>query len=190
MSKSILFEKVPHQLIGQLRQQYLIEQGKERAPHYTKNEKKQDRVVNIVARANLTKAFETVIIDEAHFLRNGKNQNNAKQCQEPDKLTLSMSSNLVLAYWGLGAAVLGAQSKRTVLLSGTPFNNSNSDMSALMTYIDPQHEAARVKWWDKATSRMSAAAIIQDVGDWRDSFMLRRQKEILGVSRVWFCEMT
>ena len=158
MPKSTLFEGVPHNLIRQLRQQYLIEQGKERAPRYTRNEKKQDRVAEIVGRANLTKAFETVIIDEAHFLRN------------------------VLAYWGLGAAVLGMQSKRTILLSGTPFNNSNSDMSALMTYIDPKHEAARVKWWDKATSRENAAAIIQDVSEWRDGFMLRRQKEILGAS--------
>ena len=154
--KSLLFDMVPPKVIKQLRQQYLIEQGKERAPRQNKKEKKQDRVANIVARIQLKKVFETVIIDEAHFLRN------------------------VLAYWGLGAAALGAQSKRTILLSGTPFNNSNSDMSALMTFIDPRHEAARVKWWDKATSGRSATAIIRDVGEWKKIFMLRRQKDVLG----------
>ena len=154
--KSLLFDRVPPKIIKQLRQQYLVEQGKERAPRQNKKERKQDRVANIFARSQLKKVFETVIIDEAHFLRN------------------------VLAYWGLGAAALGAQSKRIILLSGTPFNNSNSDMSALMTFIDPRHEAARVKWWDKATSSGSAAAIIRDVAEWRKSFVLRRQKDVLG----------
>lgn len=134
----------------------MIDQGKERAPHYVKNEPKPDRVTKIVGRNNLPKVFESVIIDECHFLRN------------------------ILAYWGMGAALLGSQSKRTILLSGTPYNNGNSDMSALMTFIDPRHEASLVNWWDRATSRRKASDVIDAVSDWKSTFMLRRQKDVLG----------
>jgi hypothetical protein len=139
---SLLFQNVPRSLIKQLRQQYRIEKGLERVPHYNKN-KKQDCVTKIVARTPLKKIFETVIIDEIRFLCN------------------------VLAYWGLGASVIGMQSKRTILLSGTPYNNAASDMSALMTLIDPLRDAAKVKWWDNATKGSSAAAIIKDVSSWK-----------------------
>mmetsp|Transcript_39990 Transcript_39990/g.83642 ORF Transcript_39990/g.83642 Transcript_39990/m.83642 type:complete len:149 (+) Transcript_39990:1647-2093(+) len=101
--------------------------------------------------------FETVVIDECHFLRN------------------------VLAYWGIGAALLGAQAKRTVLLSGTPYNNGPKDMSALMTFIDPRHEAARFKWWENATSKRKRNYIVQAVSAWKETFMLRRTKDALQV---------
>lgn len=85
----------------------------------------------------------------------------------------------VLAYWGLGAALLGAQSKRTALLTGTPYNNGPGDMSALMTYIDPRHDAAKIRWWEKATAKGSKKGVIEAVSDWRNEFMLRRTKDIL-----------
>lgn len=157
MPKSILFENVSQPLIKRLRQQYMIEQGKEQAPrNVNKKEKKQDRVTRIVASTPLMKkAFETVIIDEAHFLRN------------------------ILAYWGLGASALGAQSKRTILLSGTPYNNSTSDLSSLMTYIDPKLPSAKLKWWENAT-KGRAGEIIRECSKWKSEYMLRRQKDVLG----------
>jgi hypothetical protein len=36
--------------------------------------------------------------------------------------------------------------ERTVLLSGTPYNNGPQDMATQMTIIDPHHKAANVDW--------------------------------------------
>jgi len=67
-------------------------------------------------------------------------------CCHTSSLT-SVSSTVqfkVLAFWGIGTALLGAQTKRVILLTGTPYNNSHRDMAALMTYIDPRHPSAKV----------------------------------------------
>ena len=62
------------------------------------------------------------------------------------KCFINCSILKVLAFWGIGTALLGAQTKRTVLLTGTPYNNSHRDMAALMTFIDPNHPSAKVSW--------------------------------------------
>lgn len=200
---SRLFPHIPLSLIKKLRNQYRSENGKERNHFIKKKEPKQDCVARLVKESNrgggtIKSAFQTVIIDEAHFVKNGKRFNVLACCKcvhiplfvlayVPDRLSSSHSSSLfvmdqsliVLAFWGLGSALLGAQSKRTVLLTGTPFNNGPSDMSALMTYIDPRHEAAKVRWWEKATAKGSKKDVVEAVKDWRNEFMLRRTKDVL-----------
>jgi hypothetical protein len=176
-----LFRRVPWALIGKLRNQYRAAKGKEKNRYIHPKEKGQDCVARLVrnertaTRGNhhhtnkspkdvLQFAFQTVIVDEAHFCKN------------------------VLAYWGLGLALLGTQSKRTVLLTGTPYNNGPSDMSALMTYIDPAHEAAEIGWWENAVASSSNGSGDGDghqhgtadaVSEWRKAYLLRRTKDVL-----------
>ena len=104
--KSDLFPNVSTSLIKILCNQYLSEKGKERNKCIHKKEARPDCVARLIRESfrggdgsSLKAAFHTVIVDEAHFVKN------------------------LLAYWGMGVALLGAQSKRTVLCTGTPFNN-------------------------------------------------------------------
>lgn len=164
-----LFRRVPWALIGKLRNQYRADKGKEKNRHILPKEKGQDCVARLVRNEKTTKrgnhsnvlqfAFQTLIVDEAHFCKN------------------------VLAYWGLGLALLGTQSKRTVLLTGTPYNNGPSDMSALMTYIDPAHEAAKIGWWEDAVGSGDGDGhqhVTADaVSEWRKAYLLRRTKDVL-----------
>jgi hypothetical protein len=156
-STSILFPNVPLQHIGKLRNQYVADKGKgkEKNNFIRDKESSQDCVARLIAGMNSIKAYQTVIVDEAHFCKN------------------------VLAYWGLGLALLGSASHRTALLTGTPYNNGPSDMAALMIYIDPRHKASSTKWWGKATSATSNKKIVEAVSDWRKAFMIRRTKDIL-----------
>ncbi len=65
-----------------------------------------------------------------------------------------------------------------MLLSGTPYNNGPSDMSALMTFIDPRNEAALLHWWEKAVGG-SGEKLRRIIGIWKELFMLRRNKDII-----------
>jgi hypothetical protein len=166
-----LFRRVPWALIGKLRNQYRADKGKEKNRHILPKEKGQDCVARLVRNERTTSsdinhrnvlqqfAFQTIIVDEAHFCKN------------------------VLAYWGLGLALLGTQSKRTVLLTGTPYNNGPSDMSALMTYIDPAHEAAKIGWWEDAVGSGDGDGpqhvTANSVSEWRKAYLLRRTKDVL-----------
>ena len=170
---SSLFRNVPFTLIGNLRNQYLADKGKEKNKFILPKEKCQDCIARLVRNgtpAIISKqnqptenfTFQTIIVDEAHFCKN------------------------VLAYWGLGLSLLGMQSKRTVLLTGTPYNNGPSDMSALMTYIDPTHDAAKLGWWEDAVTCSSNQSdngyqpgAADAVSEWRKCFLLRRTKDIL-----------
>jgi hypothetical protein len=154
-----------------LRNQYRADKGKETNKYNHTKEKAQDCVARLIQKRRTTTgsddeaqfAFQTIIVDEAHFCKN------------------------VLAYWGLGLALLGRQSKRTVLLTGTPYNNGPSDMSALMTYIDPSQDAARLGWWENAVGSSSNAQsgsghhrnLADAVGQWRKAYLLRRTKDVL-----------
>jgi hypothetical protein len=157
LSSSLLFPNVPLQHIGKLRNQYVCDKGKgkEKNKFIRDKESSQDCVARLIAGMNSIKAYQTVIVDEAHFCKN------------------------TLAYWGLGLALLGSTSHRTALLTGTPYNNGPSDMAALMIYIDPRHIASSTKWWEKATSATSNKKIVEAVSDWRNAFMIRRTKDIL-----------
>ena len=161
LNSSILFQHIPPTLIRKLRNQYLAEKGKDRNNFIRNRERRQDCIARLIResfnddKVSFKIAFTSVIIDECHFLKN------------------------VLAYWGIGAALLGGQAKRTVLLSGTPYNNGPSDMSAMMTFIDPRNKAAQLNWWEKALEKGKKTAIADAVRYWRCSYMLRRQKDVL-----------
>ena len=158
------FQNVSMVLIGLLSNQYSAHQGQAKNKYIRKKEKIQDCVARLV-RKNSHKnvvqfTYQTIIVDEAHFCKN------------------------VLAYWGLGLTLLGTQTRRTVLLTGTPYNNGPSDMTALMTYIDPNHEAARIDWWENAVASVGNGSMhhldaADAVSTWRKTYLLRRTKDVL-----------
>ncbi|KAH8079175.1 helicase [Aureococcus anophagefferens] len=97
----------------------------------------------------------TVIIDEAHFLRNATSK------------------------WGIGAALLGHSSKFCVSATGTPYNNGPQDMAALVSFFDARQDAATKAWWVDAcaTHESPATAAVQKaVATWRPRGLLRRDK--------------
>ena len=74
-SSSVLFSDVPLKYIEQLRNQYLSDKGKERNKFKNKEEKGQDcvaRLVSCIGKALGGAIFQTIIVDEAHFCKNGK----------------------------------------------------------------------------------------------------------------------
>lgn len=90
--KSILFQSVPKGLIKKLKHEYDVDKGNVNAVR--SNEAKQDRITRLVreslsgrgkSKSSLTHVFETVIIDECHFLRNG--QLDCTQCRYPQRNT-------------------------------------------------------------------------------------------------------
>ena len=162
-----LFRKVPLLLIGKLQNQYQAGKGKTKNKFIQEKEKVQDCICRLVCKGKNRNqeevpqfTFQTIIVDEAHFCKN------------------------VLAYWGLGLALLGTQTRRSVLLTGTPYNNGPHDMTALMTYIDPSHEASTIGWWERAVEssgnhaahRFGAA---DSVSLWRKAYLMRRTKDVL-----------
>ncbi|KAL7499275.1 hypothetical protein ACHAWT_006896 [Skeletonema menzelii] len=161
LNSSILFQHIPPALIRKLQNQYLAEKGKARNNYIRQRERRQDCITRLIRssfnddKASFKIAFNSVIIDECHFLKN------------------------VLAYWGIGAALLGGQAKRTVLLSGTPYNNGPQDLCALMTFIDPRNKAAQLHWWEKAVGKGKKKAVAGAVSDWRSRYMLRREKGVV-----------
>ena len=161
LDSSILFQHIPPALIKKLHNQYLAEKGKARNHFIRQRERRQDCVTRLIrssfneGKVSFRVAFNSIIIDEGHFLKN------------------------VLAYWGIGAALLGGQAKRTIILSGTPYNNGPQDMCALMTFIDPINEAARLDWWEKAVGKGKKRAVAGAVSNWRNRYMLRRQKDVV-----------
>ena len=92
-NKSFLFDSVPSQMTKELKREYDIEKGDEQRTSAEAEERvaPSDRITRLMRQysSRLANEYETVIIDEAHFLRN------------------------VLAYWGMGACVLGLLSKVT-----------------------------------------------------------------------------
>lgn len=108
-----------------------------------------------LARRPKTPVFGLVIIDEAHFLKNR------------------------VSFWGIGAAMLGVHAERAITMTGTPYCNNSSDVAALQSYIDITHEAAKTKWWEKATGEKATHETIQDVSNWRDQYLIRRRKEVV-----------
>lgn len=100
--------------------------------------------------------IRTLVIDEAHFLRNAT------------------------SFWGIGAALLGQSAERSIMCTGTPFNNGPRDMAALQSYVDASHEAASEKWWKEALGTKPAAAVREAVRAWREGGgMLRRNIDVL-----------
>ena len=108
------------------------------------------------------KPFLTVVVDEAHFVRNP------------------------LSFWGILTAALGTHCRRLILATGTPFNNRFQDMAALCSYYDPRRSNLQrdVKWWKDAFAGDSGepvdpALIKRQLTEWWATCILRRDQSVI-----------
>jgi len=99
--------------------------------------------------------FQSFIIDEAHSFRN------------------------LVTYAGIGAALLGLLSDRTIPMSATPYVESTQDMATLMTFIDPSLKAAYKLWWKETTQEYVSDSLLNEVRDFRRLYMIRRERNVL-----------
>ena len=113
------------------------------------------RLTNLCKRRSRDEepVFETLIIDEAHLLKN------------------------LTAYWGIGAALLGVHAERSICVTGTPYNNRTQDLATLMTFINPAVSSAYNDFWIQATETSSDVDIVRKVTAWREKYLIRRRKE-------------
>jgi hypothetical protein len=126
VSEGNLFPKVNGTLLDKLQNQYDAGKGKARNKWNRKKENVSQCITRLLREGgrqwNWKIIFRTLLIDESHFLRN------------------------LEAFWGFGSALLGMFTERSVLLSGTPYNNGPQDMATQMTIIDPRHKTANLNW--------------------------------------------
>lgn len=91
-------------------------------------------------------SWHRVILDEAHRIRN--------QCNKTTKTVLSL------------------QSRRRWVVTGTPFNNSLSDLATLASFIKvPPYNAT--EWWNAHKNDTKA------IQQWTQNYVLQRRKNIL-----------
>lgn len=125
-NESNLFPKVNETLLKKLQNQYDAGKGKARNKWKGKKETVSQCITRLLREGcrqwKWKITFRTLLIDESHFLRN------------------------LEAFWGFGSALLGMFTERSVLLSGTPYNNGPQDMATQMTIIDPRHKTANLNW--------------------------------------------
>jgi len=112
--ESNLYPKINIMLLGQLENQYLASQSKERNKWRCEGESEAEVVTRLLEN-NLHQfkhpMFRTILIDEAHFLKN------------------------LVSYWGLGTALLGMTTQRSVPLSGTPYNNGECPSCCIVYHV-------------------------------------------------------
>jgi hypothetical protein len=120
--RSNLFPQIDISLLKKLENQYYAAKGS--VPnHYKENDENESEYVTRALKKHSLKAlFRTLLIDEAHFLKN------------------------LVSFWGLGTALLGMASQRSVPISGTPYNNGPQDMATLMTFVDPKLDSSKLAW--------------------------------------------
>tara|TARA_B100000459_G_scaffold139744_1_gene98228 strand:- start:30 stop:794 length:765 start_codon:yes stop_codon:yes gene_type:complete len=160
---SPLFPTAEKELLEDLRDQYLAANAKLKGKNTLrqKGEGEHDVVRRLIddyyhprqddPRTRPDEVIRTLIIDEAHFLRNA------------------------VSFWGIGAALAGNGAERTIMCTGTPFNNGPRDMAALQSYVDASSPAAEEKWWKEAVSGKGGPEIARAVRDWRENGgMVRR----------------
>jgi hypothetical protein len=121
-----------------------------------KNEHIDDCVTRLICQIQWPDAyeppFETLIIDEAHLLKNR------------------------VTFWTIGVALIGTHSGRRVPLTGTPYNNGPSDMATIMTFVNEKEPSAKKTWWIRATASSSSSYFVGDVTAWHQKYLLRRLK--------------
>lgn len=160
---SLDMQRITLTFIGNLVNMIRASAGKAKNKFRRQDKKEEEadvvtRLLNQFAVSNqeiLQPVFRTVLIDEAHLLRN------------------------ICSYWGIGAALMGLHGERIVPLTGTPYNNGPKDMAAIMTFVDPSKPAAKLWWWENATKSRTRDAIVKSVRKWRERYMLRRGKDVL-----------
>ena len=159
--KSNLYPQIDTMLLNMLDNQYMAGQSKARNEYRNDNETESQCVTRMLSNNahRLRVCFRTILIDEAHFLKN------------------------LVSYWGIATALLGMVSHRSVPLSGTPYNNGPQDMATLMAFIDPNQASSDVKWWELATegSKFEAQGIAKYVAAWKENYMIRRDKSVLSI---------
>ena len=117
--------------------------------------KKTEQITKILGSNLACKCFRTLIIDEAHMMKN------------------------LATYWGVGVGLLTSMSYRNIPLSGTPFIHGPQDMATLMVYIDPNIPASTKQWWKDATKIKPGEDIVKSAQQWRRSYLVRREKSVL-----------
>lgn len=158
-SETNLFPLVDRSLLKILKNQYMAAQSKEANHHKESDQTEAEFVTQVLCNnmRSIKTLFRTILIDEAHFLKN------------------------LVSFWGLGTGLLGTAAQRSVPISGTPYNNGPQDMATLMTFIDPGMAPANLSWWERATEEGDSEIIAERVDDWRRNFMIRRDKAVLTV---------
>ena len=156
---SPLWPHTPKALLLVLKNQYLAEKGKAVNEYIERGDgiSMAECITDYLSwdRHKVTPIFETVVIDEAHFLKSLK------------------------TYWGMAASLLGLHAHYIVPMSGTPFNNNVDDLATLMTFIDPSVASAKARWWKKATDVRVAENVREAISDWSGQFLLRRGKDAI-----------
>lgn len=169
--KSPLFPNAKKALLECLTNQYEAEQGREKnwfkaqlqkAKQRNDDHQKQQFNIGEIVTKSLCKyvdkvetVYETVVIDEAHFLKN------------------------LAAYWGMAAGLLGLHTNRMIPMSGTPYNNSCQDVATQMAFIDPRLGSANEKWWKNATKSCAARDVQAEIREWSDNYLVRRDKDVI-----------
>jgi len=154
---SPLFPHAPNPLLIKLLNQYQYGKG-DRVQNLCRREESQSACITRLLFESSKKvgpAFRTIVIDEAHFLKNLK------------------------TFWGISAGMLGLHAERCIPMSGTPYNNGPQDMATLMTFVDPSLDASYEGWWKAATKEGGAAAVVKNVSECLSTHMIRRDKKIL-----------
>ena len=52
-------------------------------------------------------------------------------------------------------------------------------MATLMTFIDPSLSSAYEHWWRQATEKQERISIVNNVKEWRKTYVIRREKNVL-----------
>jgi uncharacterized protein YbcI len=153
-SVSVLFPTLPEQIISELKGVLSSSQKG------LGERKKTDQITQILSSnmsllGNSLEYFRTLIIDEAHMMKN------------------------LATYWAVGAGLLAAMSQRNIPLSGTPFIHGPQDMATLMVFIDPSIPSSTKEWWKNAIKIRPGEEIVKVVQQWRRSYFVRREKSLL-----------
>ena len=104
--KESFFKSVPTSLIKKLKNQYNAAKGNERNQYSRENEPRQDCVTRLIREVEMEAQFETVIIDESHFLRNSELSSSllvylsySKSSKHSFSSSFFQNSTCILGYW-------------------------------------------------------------------------------------------
>ena len=62
----------------------------------------------------------------------------------------------------MASIIIGINAERCVPATGTPYNNSLSDLASIMAMLDPENRRAKTSWWNgkKELGTLNEAALI------------------------------
>ena len=162
LATSVLFPYAKRDNLKLLRMQYQVENSKLRIRNTARREGERvtdcvTRLINLCAlrmkRDGKESPFFTLVIDEAHFLKN------------------------ITTYWGIGGALLAVHAHRRAPLTGTPYNNSASDLATMMSFVDTAKSSAYRQFWVRATSGQASEQVLNNLKSWCATYLVRRKKD-------------